>query len=291
MEEFLAVVISGIFSGATYALLALAIVIVFRSTDTVNFAIGDMGTISVYVAFTAMSLGLPVVLALVLAVIVSGAFGFVVQRLLIQPLGHGQHVLFVALVITIGLGLLIHAGILLIWGATPFSFPPLVDGTASLFGIALPLNRIVAAGVAVALMLSVAWFFKASPIGISMRAAADDSFAARLIGISPKRVAGTAWFVGCGLSAVAAFFLAADASLSSNLTISSMFRAFAGVFFGGLTSLSGAAIGGFAVGILDNLAGRYVSASYRDTIVFSFIVLVLFLRPAGFLGAGRKERV
>ncbi len=291
MEELLAVVISGVFSGATYALLALAIVIIFRSTDTVNFAIGDIGTLAVYVSYSAILLGLPALAALFLAFVVAGMFGFFAQRILIQPLGHGPHVLFVALVVTIGVGLLIHAGILLLWGAPAKAFPVLVDGSISVFGIALTWNRIVATGAAVTLMVGIAWFFRASPVGISMRAAADDAFAARMTGISPKRVAGIAWFVGCGLSAVAAFFLAADASLSSNLTISSLFRAFAGVFFGGLTSMSGAAVGGFAIGILDNLAGRYVSATFRDTIVFSVIVLVLFLRPAGFLGAGRKERV
>ena len=124
-----------------------------------------------------------------------------------------------------------------------------------------------------------------------MRATAEDPGAARMVGIDAGRVATIAWFVGCGIAAIAAFFLAADTSLNASLTISALFRAFAGVFLGGLTSMAGAVIGGFVIGVLDNVAGRYISANYRDTIVFAVIVLVLFIRPAGVLGAGRKERV
>ena len=291
MTEIAAVILSGLVSGATYALLALAIVIIFRSTDTVNFAVGDIGTLGVMLAFQAMQMGLPAWAGLLLAFAFAGLIGVAVEWTLIRPLGHGPQVLFVALVVTIGLGLLIHAGILFGFGARNQSFPALLDGTATIFGLAVSLNRLLAGGIAVTLMLGIAWFFRATPIGIAMRAAADDGFAARMIGISPRRVASIAWFVGCGLGAVAAFFLAADASLSVNLTLAPLFRAFAGVFLGGLTSMPGAAAGGFAIGILDNIAGRYISASFRDTIVFSVIVLILFLRPSGFLGSGRKERV
>ena len=291
MSDLPAVIISGLVSGSTYALLALGIVIIFRSTDTVNFAIGDIGTMSVFTAGTLISMGLPVVAALAVAIVVAGLAGIVTERLLIRPLGHGRHTLFVALVITIGLGLLIHAGIFLIWGTRPRPFPVLLTGSVTVLGIVLPWNKILAAGIAMSAMAVVAWFFKATPFGIAMRATADDPGAARMIGINAGRVSAIAWFVGCGMAAIATFFLAAESSLNPNLTLSAVFRAFAGVFLGGLTSMSGAVIGGFVIGILDNVAGRYISASFRDTIVFATIVLVLFIRPSGVLGAGRKERV
>ena len=291
MGDLPAVIVSGMVSGSTYALLALGIVIIFRSTDTVNFAIGDIGTLAVFVAGTLIGYGLPVLAALGLAIVVAGLFGVGTERLLIRPLGHGPHTLFVALVITIGLGLLIHAGIFVGWGTRPRPFPALLSGTVTVFGIVLAWNKILAAGIALAAMAGVAWFFKATPFGIAMRATADDPGAARMIGINAGRVAAIAWFVGCGMAAIAAFFLAAESSLNPNLTLSAVFRAFAGVFLGGLTSMSGAVVGGFVIGVLDNVAGRYISASFRDTIVFVTIVLVLFIRPSGVLGAGRKERV
>lgn len=291
MGDLPAVIVSGLVSGSTYALLALGIVIIFRSTDTVNFAIGDIGTVAVFASSTLIAMGLPVVAALAVAIVLAGLVGVVTERLLIRPLGHGRHTLFVALVITIGLGLLLHAGIFVGWGTRPTSFPVLLGGSTTVLGIVLQWNKILAAGIALLAMAAVAWFFKVTPFGIAMRATADDPAAARMIGINAGRVAAIAWFVGCGMAAIAAFFLAAESSLNPNLTLSAVFRAFAGVFLGGLTSMSGAVIGGFVIGVLDNLAGRYISASFRDTIVFATIVLVLFIRPSGVLGAGRKERV
>lgn len=291
MGDLPAVVASGIVSGSAYALLALGIVIIFRSTDTVNFAIGDTGTLAVFMAGSLMALGLPVVLGLLVAVVLAGLMGVATERALIRPLGHGRNVLFIALVITIGLGLLIHAGIYMAWGTRPRQFPVLVDGTVNLVGISLAWNKLLAAGLALAAMLGVALFFTRTPFGMAMRATAEDPGAARMIGIDAARVANIAWFVGCGMAAIAAFFLAADAGLMASLTVSALFRAFAGVFLGGLTSMSGAVVGGFVIGVLDNIAGRYISANYRDTIVFAIIVLILFIRPAGVLGEGRKERV
>lgn len=291
MHDLLPVIAAGTVSGAAYALLALSIVIIFRSTDTVNFAVGDMGVVGVYVALTAIGFGAPVLAGLFIAIVVSGLIGVATERLLIRRLGAGHRSLFIALVVTIGLGLLIHAAIGVIWGQRPMTIPPLVSGAASIFGVSLTWNKLISTAIALAAMGAVAWFFRFTTLGVAMRAAAEDHFAARIVGINPGRIAALAWFLGCGLSAIAAFFLAMDTSVNANLTLSAVFRAFAGVFLGGLTSMSGAAFGGFVIGILDNVAGRYLSASYRDTIVFAVIVAVLFLRPSGFLGAGRKERV
>jgi branched-chain amino acid transport system permease protein len=291
MDDLPAVIVSGIVSGSAYALLALGIVIIFRSTDTVNFAIGDIGTLSVFITATLISMGVPVAIGLLLAIVIAGILGVLTERTLIRPLGHSRNYVFIALVVTIGLGLLIHAGIFVGWGTRPQAFPVLIEGTVRIFGIALTWNKILAASIAAIAMIAIAWFFKMTPFGIAMRATADDPVAARMVGIDSGRVAAIAWFLGCGIAAIASFFLAADTSLNPNLTLSPLFRAFAGVFLGGLTSMAGAVIGGFTIGVLDNVAGRYISASYRDTMVFAIIVLVLFIRPAGVLGAGRKERV
>ena len=181
MSDLPAVIVSGLVSGSTYALLALGIVIIFRSTDTVNFAIGDLGTLGVFTAGSLMSAGLPVVAALLAAVVVSGLAGALTERALIRPLGHARNALFVALVITIGLGLLIHAAIFVIWGTQPKPFPALVSGTVTVFGVALAWNKVLAAGIAVVAMAGVAWFFKWTSFGIAMRATADDPGAARVV--------------------------------------------------------------------------------------------------------------
>lgn len=291
MQDLLPVIAAGIVSGSSYALLALGIVIIFRSTDTVNFAIGDMATLGVFVALTAVGAGVPIFAALLIAIVVAGSTGVATERFLIRRLGSGHKSLFIALVVTIGLGLLIHALIGAVWGYRPMPLPPVVEGTVNVAGVQLTWTKLISTVIALIAMGCVTWFFRFTQMGVAMRASAEDHFAARIIGINPGRIAAFAWFLGCGLAAIAAFFLAMESSANTSLTTSALFRAFAGVFLGGLSSMPGAAIGGFAIGILDNLAGRYLSANYRDTIVFAVIVFVLFIRPSGFLGTGRKERV
>lgn len=291
MGDLISVVVSGMANGSAYALLALGIVIIFRSTDTVNFAIGDIGTVSVFVALSAITAGVPVALAFLLAIVIAGLLGTVSERVLIRPLGHGQHVLFVALVVTIGLGLVLQAAMGAFWGHEARAFPPLVDGWINVFGVPISLNKIAASAVSLVAMALVAWFFGYMPFGIAMRASAEDPLAARMLGFKTGRIATIAWFLGCALAAIAMLFLAAESSLNPYIAHAPLFRAFAGVFLGGMTSMPGAVLGGFIIGVLDNLAGTYISANYRDTIVFAVIVAVLFIRPAGFMGVLRKERV
>ncbi|HEV2512120.1 branched-chain amino acid ABC transporter permease [Bosea sp. (in: a-proteobacteria)] len=291
MSDLLPVIAAGFVSGSTYALLALGLVIIFRATDTVNFAIGDIATLGVFVGLSAMAAGASVAAGFAVAILFSGLFGVATERVLIRPLGAGHASLFVALVVTIGLGLLIHAVIATIWGHRPLAVPPLVSGSISIFGISLSWSKIATSAIALVAMAAVAWFFRYTMLGIQMRASAEDHFAARIIGLRPGLIAALAWFLGCALAGLAAFFLAIETSASAALTLSALFRAFAGVFLGGLTSLPGAAVGGFVIGILDNVVGRYMSANYRDTIVFAVIVAVLFIKPAGFMGSGRSARV
>lgn len=291
MMDVIPVIVSGLASGSAYALLALGIVIIFRSTDTVHFAIGDTGTLVVYVAAIAIAQGVPVPLALVIAMALGGTVGGATQRFLIRPLGHRRNIVFIALVVTIGLGLLMRALAGAVWGHQSTPFPPLIAGSVMIAGVAIAWNKLLATGIALAAMAVVGWFFGRTALGAAMRASAEDPFAARLIGLNAERIALLAWFLGCALATLALFFLAAESALTPTLANHPLFRAFAGVFLGGLTSMPGAVVGGFAIGVLDNLAGRYVSANFRDTIVFGVIVAILFLRPAGFLGALRSERV
>lgn len=289
MQDILPVIMSGLVSGSGYALIGLAIVIIFRATDAVNFAIGDMGTVGVFAATTAIASGLPVPLALLVTILVSGLLGVLVERAIVRPLGRGR--MFAAMVVTMGFGLLVQAGAGAIWGHAPIPFPPLVRGTLSIFGVALTAQKVVATVLALVAMLLVAAFFHWSLLGAAMRAAAEDQFAASLVGLNSSRIASFAWFLGCGLAGAAAFLAAADSSVNVTLMAPHLFRAFAGLFLGGLHSMIGAAAGGFLIGMLENVAGRYISASFRDTMVFATIVFVLFLRPGGLLGVSRGGRV
>ena len=135
--------------------------------------------------------------------------------------------------------------------------------------------------VAAVAMLAVAYLFKRTPLGAAMRAVAESSGTATLLGIKPDRVARVAWALGMGLAALGAAMLVPTTGLAIGGFAAVLFRSFAGIFLGGLTSMYGAVIGGVLVGVLDSLAATYVSASLRDTFVFSLVILVLLVRPAG----------
>jgi len=289
--DLLSVLLSGFATGSAYALIALGISIIFRSTDTVNFAIADIAVLSMYLAFVAMSAGLPVIGGFLLACIAATVIGVATEYFLIRPLGHGRDVVFIGVVITIGLSLLIQATIGWVWGHIPQKFLPLLDGTAHLGPITIALNKLLAIAVAMTLMLLVAWFFASTSIGSSMRASAEDPYAAEMIGLNSRLGSMLGWGMGCCLACIGMFFLAADTSLYSTMAAQPLFRAFAGAFLGGLASMTGAVAGGFVIGILDTFAARYFSSNYIDTIVFSIIILVLFVRPSGMFGALRRDRV
>ncbi len=289
MNELGPVLISGLVSGATYALLGLGIVIIFRSTDVVNFAIGNFGTFGVFVAFAMIGRGLPLLVAAAGAVLVSGLLGVGTERTVIRVLGPGKT--FAALVLTLALSAILVSVVGFAFGHTPQAFPDLVPGNVTIAGLVVSWQKIATAGLALLAMALIAAFMRYTTLGIAMRASAEDPYAARIVGINRNLIAPLAWFIGCALAGLAALLLAPDATLSVTLMVPPLFRAFAGVFLGGLESMIGAAAGGFAIGVLDDLAGRYVSASFRDTFVFAIIVLVLFLRPAGLLASQRRERV
>jgi branched-chain amino acid transport system permease protein len=289
MNELPAVVVSGFVSGATYALLGLGIVIIFRSTDVVNFAIGDFGTFGVYVAFALLVRGLPLLVAAVAAVAVAGLLGVATERAVVRPLGPGKT--FAALVLTLALSLILVSVAGQVFGHQPQAFPALVPGQVTILGLVVAWQKIATAGLALVAMAVIAFFMRFTRLGIAMRAAAEDHYAARVVGINRGLISGLAWFIGCALAGLSALLLAPDATLTVTLMVAPLFRAFAGVFLGGLQSMVGAAVGGFAIGVLDDIAGRYVSASFRDTFVFAIIVIVLFLRPAGLLASQQRARV
>jgi branched-chain amino acid transport system permease protein len=207
----------------------------------------------------------------------------------VRPLGPGKT--FAALVLTLALSLILVSVAGQVFGHQPQAFPALVPGQVTILGLVVAWQKIATAALALVAMAAIAAFMRYTRLGIAMRAAAEDHYAARVVGINRGLIAGLAWFIGCALAGLSALLLAPDATLTVTLMVAPLFRAFAGVFLGGLQSMVGAAVGGFAIGVLDDLAGRYVSASFRDTFVFAIIVLVLFLRPAGLLASQQRARV
>jgi branched-chain amino acid transport system permease protein len=196
-----------------------------------------------------------------------------------------------ALVMTMGLSLIAESVISTIWDDQPRLFPSLVEGSVAIGGSAIPAQSLLTLAVAAVAMALVAYLFGRTTIGSAMRAVAESAETAQILGLGSQRIARIAWALGLGLAVLAAVLYAPRAGLVPTVLSAPLFRAFAGIFLGGLTSMYGAVIGGLTVGVLDNLAASYVSAGYRDTFVFSFTILVLLIRPQGLFGVRTFQRV
>jgi branched-chain amino acid transport system permease protein len=289
MDELLLSIISGISNGAVYGLIGLGLVIIYRSTDVMNFAIGSLGLAAMYLASSIHNGGTPLAIAILAAIAACSLSGVAAREVLIRPLGPGA--LFSALVVTMGLSLIVDDLTREAWGGEPRTFPALVDGTATIAGATFENQQLLVIPVAAVAMLLVAYLFKRTPLGAAMRAVAESSGTATLLGIKSQRVARVAWALGMALAALGAAMLAPSTGLTIGACAAVLFRAFAGIFLGGLTSMYGAVVGGVIVGVLDNLAATYVSASLRDTFVFSLVILVLLVRPQGLFGEKSFARV
>ena len=289
MDELFITVLSGVTNGAVYGLVGLGLVIIFQSTDVMNFAMAAMATTASYVALSFYDAGVVLALALVAAVLFASAFGLVVREVLIRPLGDGR--LFAALVVTMGVAISVEHFVGRQWGEQPRAFPRLVEGTVSMGGSRINTQDFVIIGVAVVAMAGVALLFTRTSLGSAMRAVAESSETARVLGINSQKVARIAWALGVGLATMGVLLYAPNAGLTPVVLAPVLFRAFAGILLGGLTSMAGAVVGGLVIGVLDNLAATYISASFRDTFVFSVAVLVLLVRPQGMFGRQAFVRV
>ncbi|MFD5063690.1 branched-chain amino acid ABC transporter permease [Streptomyces sp. NPDC058394] len=289
MDQFLLVLVSGLASGAVYGLMGLGLVIIYRATDVVNFALAGLSVTGLYVALTLFEAGLPLLLAAVAAIAVTVVIGLGAREAVIRSLGQGE--LLSALVMTMGVSLIVENAISSVWDDQPRLFPSLVEGSVSFGGAAIPTQSLLTIGVAAVAMALVAYLFGRTTIGSAMRAVAESEDTAQVLGIGSQRIARIAWALGLGLGALAALLYAPRAGLVPTVLAAPLFRAFAGIFLGGLTSMYGAVVGGLTIGVLDNMAASYLSASYRDTFVFAFTILVLLIRPQGLFGVRTFQRV
>ncbi len=284
-------VISGLALGSIYALIALALVLIHKATDVVNFAQGEMATFTTFCVFVAMkSAGLSLIFALLLAAPLGFVIGALVQRVVIQPIAHHPPVNL--LIAAIGLWIAFHHLSGWIWGYDPYKFPGLLAGeVVDLFGARIAANSIATLAVAVAVMLVLYLFFEHTKEGIAMRAASMNVRAAKLMGISVSRVWLLSWAVASAVGAVAGVLTAPLTFLDFEMMVTVLLKAFAAAILGGFNSLPGAVVGGFVIGLLEVFFGALVSTAFKDNFAFVIIIAVLMIKPTGLFGRHRVKKV
>lgn len=289
MEQLLHQIVAGLATGCAYALLALSLVVVYRCSKHVNFAQGEMATLSAYGAFAMLQAGLPYWAAFVGALVLSFLGGAAVERLII---GRLKAVSPLATVATfIGLFMAIHSLTGYFWGHDVRDFPsPFPD--ISLMG-GLVSGQQLGVMLTTAILLAALWaFFRFTRIGLAVRAAAMNPDSAQLSGISTRLMFSMGWGLAAMLGAVAALLLAPVLYLDPSMMSGVLIYGFAAAVLGGLNSVPGAVVGGLLLGVLENLLGTYVVGSQlKLTVALIALVSILIWRPHGLFGKPSAERV
>jgi branched-chain amino acid transport system permease protein len=292
MERFLVLTFNGLANGAVLALGALGFVLIFKATEVVNFAQGQLLLIGAFMVYTAqVTWGLPWPLAIVAAILVGAVLGLIIERVVLRPLV-GEASLSVIMV-TIGLASVLGAIGLFLWGTNPRPQPDFMPrGRWEFFNVRFAHDRVLTIVVALALLVAVGLFYRFSKQGIAMRAVADDQQAAMVQGINVNRIFGMAWALS-GMSAAVGGLLLASINGQYNLQDIQFFGiyVFPVVILGGLDSLLGTVVGGAIVGILAQYIGGYVATDLQEVIPFVVLVLILLIKPYGLFGEVRIERV
>ena len=289
MDEFLHQVLAGIASGGIYASLALALVMIFQATHHVNFAQGEMAMFSTYIAMALIQAGVPYWGAFAITVVASLVAGAAIQRVLLSPMA-GSPVL-ASVGVFIGLLLIFNsvAGWLFTYTLkqfpTPFEGPPVLGGF-------ITRHDLGSTAVTMAVLACVYAFFRFTSLGLAMRAAAYNPASSRLMGIRVGWMLALGWGLAAAIGAVAGMMIAPVVFLDPNMMSGVLLYAFAGALLGGIANPAGAVAGGFAIGVIENLAGAYVvGPELKLTVALAIIVVVLTVRPAGLFGRPVASRV
>jgi branched-chain amino acid transport system permease protein len=289
MHQFLQQIFSGLAAGAIYASLALALVMIYRATDLVNFAQGEMAMFSTYIAWTLVNAGIPFWGAFALTLVASFAGGMAIERVVIRPVEKAP--VLATVVVTLGLLLIFNALAGWLFTYTLQEFPsPFPD--RPLFGALTTTRDLGVVGVTLVMLALLYAFFRFTPAGLAMRAAAQNPESARLCGIHVGRMLAIGWGLAAAIGATAGIMVAPVLFLDPNMMSGVLLYAFTGALLGGITSPIGAVVGGLIVGVTENLVGTYLIASQlKLTVALALIILVLVFRPDGLFGTTIVRRV
>jgi branched-chain amino acid transport system permease protein len=293
MTLFLQNLINGLSAGSLYALLALGVVLIYKSSEVLNFAHGTFAMLATFVAFhLSTQLGLGFGAAIALSLVFAFALGASGYRLLLDRAREGGA--HAVVMVTIGLSIMLEGAAGVVFGTDTKEFHHVFADSKSLSlpgGLVISEHDAWILGVAVTIVLLLAFFFRSTRVGIALRAVSQNPVAARLMGVSVARVHALTWGIATALAATAGLLLVPKLFLDPSMMFGPLLKAFAAAVLGGMNSVAGAIVGAWALGVIETLAGAYVSTEFQASIAFLIIVIVLSVRPEGLLGKPQMKKV
>lgn len=293
IETLLQQVVSGLATGGIYASLALALVMIYQATEIVNFSQGEMAMFSTYLAWSMLNAGAPYWLAFLATVLLAFVGGLLIERIVIRPV-EGKPVLTLVIV-CIGLLVILNslAGWMFSYVIQPFP-SPFPRAPFRLGNTVLGQHDLGVIAVTLGMLCLLYVFFRYTTLGLAMRAAAQNPVSSRLCGIRVGGMLGLGWGLAALVGSVAGMLVAPVIFLEPNMMGGILIYAFAAATLGGITSPFGAVVGGFLVGVIENLAGTYIpfiGTELKLTVALLIIVGVLLVRPSGLFGHAIVRRV
>jgi branched-chain amino acid transport system permease protein len=291
MEMLIQTIVSGLATGSLYGLAALGLVLIYNTSGLINFAQGEIGMFSTFIAFVAIfRFSFPWVGAVLLALLFAIVLGVLVEKVLIRPIQ--QEAVFSRIIMTLGLYMVLNGMAGFIWGYDARAFPALLQGpNLEGFGIVLSQQSLLVFFVAAAIAFGLYFIFKYSMLGIAMRAAAQDMVATTIMGVKTRNVFSATWAMASILSVVAGILLSPQIFLEPNMMLDILMKAMASAVIGGFNSMPGAILGGLLLGTSENLISAYVSTDLKSTFSFSLIILVLVIKPSGLFSKAAEKKV
>jgi branched-chain amino acid transport system permease protein len=290
METLFCQVSSGLATGAIYASLALALVMIYQTTHLVNFAQGELATCSAYLAYALLDFGLPYGIAVGITVVASFAAGLAIERFAIRPVARGP----VLPIIIVFIGLMLIANSLTGWifGYSIKTFPSPFPEKALFGNTYIGAHELGVIAVVSAVVLLLYGFIRYTSVGLALRAVAANPESSRLVGIRAEWMLGLGWGLAAGVGAIAGIMIAPIVFLDPHMMSGVLLYAFAAALVGGIDSPGGAVIGGVIVGVVENLAGAYlIGTELKLTVALMLVIGVLLVRPAGLFGKVVVARV
>ena len=291
--EFFQQIAAGVRDGGIYASLALAVVIIYRSTRVINFAQGEMATFTTFVAWSLMNHGLSFWAAFPIVLAIAFAGGVAIERVVIRPVESAPTLTIV--IVTLGLALLLNGLMNLIWGGGERQFHgPFSTRTIDFGGVPISVQDIGIVAVSIGLVALLGLFFRYTKLGLGLRAAALNPTSSRLAGVRVGWMLAFGWGLAAVLGAVGGMMIAPVVFLDPNMMQTVLLYAFAAAILGGLDSPIGAVVGGIVLGLTIDLLGRYVDwigSTLKLPVALALILLFLLMRPAGLFGRMAVRRV
>jgi branched-chain amino acid transport system permease protein len=294
MDLFIQLVVAGLAAGGIYASVALALVMIHEATELINFAQGEMAMFSTYIAWTLINAGFPYWAAFFLTVAISFVGGVVIERLIIRPVEHAP--ILTLIIVFVGLLLIFNSLAGWIWTYTIKSFEsPFPEAPFELIeGVSLRMHDVGAIGVTLCVLVLLYMFFKFTPLGLAMRAAAQNPESSRLVGIRVGWMLALGWGLAAAIGSIAGMMVAPIVFLDPSMMSGILLYGFASALLGGINSPGGAVAGGFIVGVLENLIGAYlpfIGNELKLTVALGIIIVVVIFRPGGLFGKVAVSRV